>query len=160
MNAHLTDQQLYELLSPEPSAVANIASRTHLVACPMCRGEFATLRDSLENFRLAATNISEHQTPPRPVVGASVRTSFLTLPHVVWATGLASVLAISAATFSNLHKPNAPSPHAVTAPAHQPVSDEALLQDIDTDLSTPVPPSLQPLDMTVTGEPTSTSTSN
>jgi hypothetical protein len=161
MTPHLTEPQLYDLLSATPDPASPLA-QAHLAACPLCRDELATLRSSLTNFRLAATNLSLLHTPPRPTVGNTIHRSFFTLPHAIWAAGLASVLAVSAVTVSTLHRPTPATPHIATAPAAEPVSDEALLQDIDSDLSTSVPPSLQPLDTTpaAASETTTTSTSN
>lgn len=158
MNSHLTEAQLCDLLSTTPESASADA---HLAECSLCANEFSTLRQSLSSFRLAASNYSLLHTPPRPVVGTTVQRSFFAVPRLVWAGALAAVLAVTGVTVSNLHKPAAVTPNVTTATTGQPVSDEALLQDIDSDLSTSVPPSLQPLDTTSAGtEQTTISTSN
>ncbi len=161
MTPHLTDAELYDLLSAradEGSAVTH----GHLSDCTRCQDDLATLEESISNFRVAATNFSVLHTPPRPAIGATIHKNFFALPKAVWATGLAAVMTVSAVTFATLHKsPSVESQHVADAPAARPVSDEALLQDIDTDLATPVPPSLQPLDTTPTAsEQTAIATSN
>ena len=166
MTPHLTEAQLHDLLSAATDAAAtpaqSFAVQTHLTTCAQCQDDFALLEHSIANFRLAATNFALLHTPPRPVVGTTVQRSFFAWPRIVWATGLASVLAVTGVTFSTLHKPAKVPPTTVAAAASpQPVSDEALLQDIDSDLSTSVPPSLQPLDTTpAASEQTTTSNSN
>jgi anti-sigma factor RsiW len=161
MTPHLTEAQLHDLLSAKSNAAATPA-QLHLADCMQCQDDFASLEQSLANFRVAATNYALLNTPPRPAIGRSAHRSFFAVRRIVWATGLASVLAVTGVTLSTLHKQAPPStPPVPTAAAQQPVSDEALLQDIDSDLSTSVPPSLEPLDTTTTAsEQTTTSTSN
>jgi hypothetical protein len=160
MTPHLTEAQLHDLLSATPEA-ASTPAQAHLAACPLCRDEFFTLEHSLTNFRLAASHFALLHTPPRPAVGTTVHRSFFAVPKLVWAAGLASVLAVTGVTLSTSHnQPPRVTPPVTTVAAQQPVSDEALLQDIDTDLSTSVPPSLQPLDTTTASDQTTTSTSN
>jgi hypothetical protein len=49
---------------------------------------------------------------------------------------------------------------ASTSPVPNTLSDNALLEGIDNDLSTSVPPSLEPLDTPAAGDATSTSSQN
>jgi predicted anti-sigma-YlaC factor YlaD len=160
MTPHLTEVQLYDLLSATPGPVSTPA-RTHLAACTRCREEFTAIEQSLSQFRLAAIDFSVLHTPPRPAVASTVHRSFFALPKLLWASGLASAVAVAALTLSTVHKPVPLPPHVAVVTTTQPVSDEALLQDIDSDLSTSVPPSLQPLDTTpASSEQTATPTSN
>ncbi len=161
MTTHLTEAQICNLLSEaRTSEVA--AAEGHLASCALCQQEFATMQHSFAAFRLAATNLSVLHTPPRPIVGVSIHSRFSVGPRLVWSAALGSVLAVSALTISTLHKANpSETPHAALVPVTTQASDEALLQDIDSDLSTPVPPSLQPLDTTpAAGAQTVTTTSN
>ncbi len=160
MTPHLTESQLHDLLSATSDTAAS-AAHLHLAACSRCQDDLTNLEQSVANFRLAATNFALLHTPPRPAVGTTIHRSFFALPKIIWATGLASILAVTAGSLSVLHKPAVVAPPGTAATAAQPVSDEALLQDIDSDLSTSVPPSLQPLDTpTTASEPTPTLTSN
>jgi anti-sigma factor RsiW len=155
-NLHLTESQLYSLLDA-PGTLSMGASQ-HLRACPRCGAEFKTLRDSLDNFRLAATSLSLLHTPSRAGLAAVTRRHFFTFARTAWATGLAAAMALGTASLSLLHKPVAVTPVPTVASSSQQKppaeSDDALLQSVDQDLSTSVPPSLQPLDVTPAGEST------
>jgi hypothetical protein len=159
MNPHLNPDQIYTLLDrPE----GDRSAQEHLLSCAPCRAEVASLRDSLTNFRLAATNFSLLHTPTR-LLDPTPRPRFFTIPRAAWAGGLVAAMALCTASISVLHKPAVPvNPAAQTTgnPAPDAQSDDALLNGIDTDLSTSVPPSLQPLDVTAASENTTTSSPN
>ena len=154
MNAHLTETQLSALLDPEEKS----SDAAHLATCALCYAEFTVLRDSLTNFRVAATNLSALHTPTRLLAPATARPRFFTVPRAAWATGLVAAMALCTASINLLHKSVVHTPTAVqteTATAAEAQSDDALLEGINTDLSTSVAPSLQPLDVTATTETTS-----
>jgi predicted anti-sigma-YlaC factor YlaD len=161
MNNHLNDQQLFSLLDNPNAAV-----ETHLAACVPCRDAFNQLRGSLSNFRATATSFAAAQAPARLSTRllhfqAAPKTRWMNLPPAAWATGLIAAMAIGTASLSILHK----APIAGETISHIQVtpvqkassSDDALLEDIDRDLSTSVPPSLAPLETTTTGEKTTNS---
>jgi hypothetical protein len=160
MNNHLNDLQLFALLD-DPNAAAD----SHLAACAPCREAFSLLRDSLSNFRATATSFAAAEAPARLSTRllqfeSEPKTRWMQLPRTAWATGLIAAMAIGTASHSLLHK--APGgggtiSHIQTAPVQTASSDEALLEDIDRDLSTSVPPSLAPLETTTTGEKTTNS---
>jgi predicted anti-sigma-YlaC factor YlaD len=163
MMPHLSEAQLDALLHSAPGALVD----SHLVSCPACQQELASLQQAFATFRIAATNASRVYTPARPAIASSATRNGYFRPAMrpIWAVGLASVLAVTALVVPTLHKSgasgsNPPISTAGNAPAA--VSDEALLKDIDADLSTSVPPSLQPLDTTTqtASEQTISSTSN
>jgi hypothetical protein len=132
----------------------------HLRACPLCAAELRSLQDSLTTFREAATSFADQElallrarTPRRParlpVTLAGDR--FYRKPFL-WA--VAAVLLVGATLGSvipmGLHRQHAriASVAAVTAlhpssPASE--SDQALLEEVDDDLSTSVPSAMQPL---------------
>jgi predicted anti-sigma-YlaC factor YlaD len=155
MNNHLNEMQLFALLD------ANDSTHSHLQSCDACRDEFNQLRASLTNFRLTADTYAESYAPSRLLrFDKQSRTRLFTMPRAAWATGLVAAMALCTATVT-LHKPaahpvaveNAPAAAQTPAP-----TDDALLQDIDADLSTSVPPSLAPLETTNSaGEKTTTS---
>ena len=137
---HLTDQQIAELLDNTAGAI----TQQHLLHCPHCQAELASLRASLSNFRVAATNLAASETPAlSPCRIVAPTRSFR---RNAWAASLATVAAMLALSVALIH-PNAPGtkdiPPNVVTPA--PVSDDALLDGIQQDLSTSIPPSLQPL---------------
>ncbi len=171
MSTHLTNEQFHELLFAPESLDAGqtrlLADRDHLNRCEACREEFSSLSHSLGSFRRAATQFSAAKAPNR-LLAPSARAGLFTLPRLVWAGGVAAALALGAASFNAAHHPVAPTAAAVQTQANvlearssgpEAQSDDALLKGIDQDLSTAVPPSLQPLSVTASAEPAA-STSN
>lgn len=159
MNPHLTNEQLLELLDPTTKLQAS-----HLENCATCRDEFETLRTSLASFRLAATSYAEHHAPAEvPSYPIYIRKSRRSQQPLTWAACLVAAIALCTAgvnVASKVHQPSAAV--AQLQPAAEPqkttVSDEdaTLLEGVDRDLSTSVPPSLQPLDVTSASDTTST----
>jgi hypothetical protein len=145
LNPHLTEAQLYDLLD----ANADRATELHMAECANCSQEFAQLSEALANFRLAANGIALTHEPIRKPLATPQRMHFR---PAAWATGLATAALVVAGSLTALHRHTAiePAPIAVTAPTHDSISDEALLQDIDSDLSASVPAQLKPLDVTAT----------
>jgi len=142
---HLTEEQMYELLDN----AANTSSQPHLLACSECQSELTNLRTSIGLFRDAATGFAASEAPRRLPAASSVATRFFS--PKIWATSFATataLLAISLSVLHPVHTVTVTAPVAavatpqVTAP---PVSDEALLEGIQQDLSTSIPPSLEPL---------------
>ena len=153
---HLTDQQMYDLLEP----ATNPATQSHLQSCPKCQAEFATLRESLLNFRTAATNLAAVAAPTYPPVASRTIARFF--GPKVWAASFATATAALAVSIAMLHPVHntlgttaastASAPQA--APAAE--SDDALLDGIQRDLSTSIPPSLEPLAVPAASGETST----
>ena len=151
---HLTDQQLYDLLDRIPNA----AALPHLQHCTECQTEVANLRESLANFRGAATNLAAIAAPKLPPVAARSASFF---GPKVWAASFATataVLALSIAVFHPVHnnpvspKGSGDAPQALVTSE----SDDALLDGIQQDLSTSIPPSLEPLAVPAASSDTST----
>jgi anti-sigma factor RsiW len=150
---HLSDEQLYLLLEDPSSAGAS--AQTHMSSCIACQSEFAALRASLANFRAAATGYAAGQAPvhapalARRVAVSSSRSSWM--PRPVWAASFASAVAVLGVSLALMHPHPvtraAGTPTVVTSPAVPEESDEALLDGIQRDLSTSVPPSLEPLEV-------------
>jgi len=149
---HLTDAQMFGLLDAPDDTDAS--TRLHLVGCPSCQSEFSTLRSSLTNFRAAATNFASAEAPAlasNRVARSIARARPSRFRRHAWATSIAAatvLLAISVPFVHPGHKPPAAqkSPVTSTADVNSPVeSDDALLDGIQRDLSTSIPPSLEPL---------------
>ena len=142
---HLTDQQIAELLDNTAGAI----TQQHLLRCAHCQSEVAGLRASIANFRAAATAMAAAETPAlerRPAPAPAATPAFR---RTAWAASLATAAAMLALSVSLIH-PAHPVHDGVTpettAPANVAAeSDEALLDGIQQDLSTSIPPSLQPL---------------
>ena len=83
---------------------------------------------------------------------ASPRTSWI--PRPIWAASFASAVAVLGVSLSLMHPhtdaPVAATPAIASHTAPPELSDEALLDGIQNDLSTSVPPSLQPLEVSAT----------
>lgn len=153
---HLTDDQMYDLLEP----AANAPTPSHLQNCPECQAEFATLRESLLNFRRAATNLAAAAAPTRPPIAARVPSWFFGAK--VWAASFATATAVLAVSISVLHPVHMGAGASTSAAVSTPQSavtgesDEALLDGIQRDLSTSIPPSLEPLAVPAASSETST----
>lgn len=155
---HLTEEQLYDLLEPATNAI----SHPHLLTCSLCQAELANVQASLHLFRDAATGFAASAAPHRLPIASSVATRFFS--PKIWVTSFATATAVLAISISVLHPVHsgtvtAPAPvAAVAAPqvADPPVSDEALLEGIQQDLSTSIPPSLEPLAVQTASRETAT----
>ncbi len=142
---HLTDDQMAQLLDETAGAI----TQQHLLSCAQCRTEVAELRAALTGFRAAATGLAAAEAPtlhPRPAAASPAPIGFR---RYAWAASFATVaamLALSVSLLGPAHPGGKAVPAVVTAQTNAPaVSDEALLDGIQQDLSTSIPPSLEPL---------------
>lgn len=130
MNGHLTERQISEWTWGErPSAI-----REHLACCPACQKQVQLLDDSLTAFRGAVRSISEQ----RRLVTPAPSTAFM---HWKFAWALAALLICVALGSFWPHPTLAPAP-VTTAST---LTDAALLERIDSEVSQTAPSSLQPL---------------
>jgi hypothetical protein len=147
---HLSDEQFYCLL--EDSSVATEPTRLHLRSCSACQAELSTMQAAFANLRVAATAYAAAQTPyraPRAIVAPQKQ---VWMRRPLWAASFAGAVAVLGILLSlTLSRQPAPpvQPPAVAQAAPQ-VSDEALLEGTQRDLSTSVPPSLEPLEVSAT----------
>jgi hypothetical protein len=134
MNSHLSSEQFDGVLSGRPAQDAKL----HLNGCAQCAGELARLREAFGDFRETASLVADKHrllaviSTPRRV------------PRMTWGLAAAVLFVSFAAPFAVHRRPATP----VVGPAAQaPVamSDEALLDNVQNDLSSSVPESLQPL---------------
>ena len=146
MTPHLTHEQICDfILDPPPQSALSTA---HLAACPACKAELATLSASLHRFQESSRSFAERELARRPVViELPRRRSIMAVPAYLAAAAL-----FLGAVFIplRLHRPVAavppPSPEAAVAVSVQTTeSDEALLEEINQDLSASVPSPMQPL---------------
>jgi hypothetical protein len=152
---HLTDEQMYDLLEP----ASNAPAQPHLQSCAECQAELTNLRESLANFRGAATNLAA-MSAPRHFPIASRITSWFFGPKV-WAASFATATAILAVSISVLNPVHGgsgtnTSANSAAQTALATESDDALLDGIQQDLSTSIPPSLEPLAVPAAASETST----
>ena len=170
--SHLTHQQLCDLViaSPlDPEEAASDAVHSHLHSCYTCMAELTTLTSTLDQFHTVVHTIAEREFTSRPrsntTLLANHRPAFRWMQPLSFA--LAAALLVAVALPFTLSRHVAPAPQttatssvpAVKTPAPNTLSDEALLEGVDQDLSASIPDSMQPLaDPTATAA-TTTSTS-
>lgn len=135
MNSHLSSEQVDGVLNGQPSPDA----AAHLSGCVQCAGELASLRSAFGNLRQATSAAADHHR--RSASAAKSRK----MPRIAWALATAAVV-VSIAAPVVLHRradvPVAVDGGRVVTP--EPISDEALLNSVQNDLSS-VPESLLPL---------------
>ena len=144
MKTHLSSEQFDGALSSQPSPDAKL----HLSGCAQCSAELASLRGAFGNFREATSTVAEQHrlsavaAPPRRV------------PRMAWGLATAALFVSVAAPFA-VHRRVAVPAVGPVAQAPATMSDEALLDNVQNDLSSSVPESLLPLAATSNGAPDS-----
>jgi hypothetical protein len=142
---HLTSEEMESTLSGRPSE----ETKRHLGDCAQCAGELAAVREVFGNLRRATAASAEYHRRFVSTVGAR------RVPRIAWALATA-MLFVAAVTPVAVHYRKAPvavQGGAATG-SDATISDEALLDGVQNDLSTSVPASMLPL------AGTSTSTTN
>lgn len=155
LNQHLTEEQFGELLGPSAETANRACAEAHIAACEQCSAELASLRDSLSLFRQAAGAYAENEFRRLPQWSASrmpVRRPMLQPAY--WAAAAALLLA-AVLPLQMFHRHATPPPPAVavTTPDHPTVSDEALFESVNSEISESVPTPMQAL-----ADPTSDAT--
>jgi hypothetical protein len=140
----------------------------HLRACPLCAAELQSLQVSLENFQAATTSFANQELSllrslypnripnrinTRSIGSAAPRPAIhLYQKPFVWAMAAGLVVAASVGSLvphGLHHQPALHSASAVVAAIHPSTptaeSDQALLDEVDNDLSSNVPSAMQPL---------------
>jgi hypothetical protein len=150
---HLTHEQLSDLIlacGPHPLSSDFAALDEHLRACPACSEELTRLSRSLTLFRETSTSFARHEFAA--IHASRAHETVLPAPHslarpLYW---VAAVLALAALVPLGLHHSRAGQSSPVvsaTAPAATTqASDDALLEEINQDLSVGVPSPMRPLD--------------
>jgi hypothetical protein len=160
---HLTSDQMSDLLasafSPKDGnpQIEPSAAEAHLRACAACTAEFTSLREALSLFQEATTAYSDREfarlrkqdRPAFPVLPAHrtySHTLFWAAASVVLMAGLLPLEMRWQRTLSTPPAATAAaSAHTAGATARTPESDEALLEDVDRELSASVPAPMQAL---------------
>jgi hypothetical protein len=151
---HLTDDQMSELLDAaaakgiEPADIE--AAEAHLRTCAACSAEFANLREALSLFKEASVAHASHEFarlrsldrpayPVMPIHRPYSQTLFWVTASAVLVAG---ILPVEMRWQRTLATPPAATFSAAT---HTAESDEALLEDINRELSASVPDPMQAL---------------
>ncbi|MDE3105168.1 MAG: hypothetical protein KGK08_08315 [Acidobacteriota bacterium] len=164
MNGHLNHHQLSDLLLESSQHPGNEPLREHLSHCPQCASELEAMRRTVTLFRDSATAYAERRLATGSIrvdtastVLSPRRTARLWLQPVAWAAVAATVIAIAIPASLHRHAPVAAPGVTATrqAPPEASISDEALLEGVNQDLSAEIPTALQPL-----ADPTASASQN
>jgi hypothetical protein len=139
MNTHLSSEQFDGVLSGQASQDAKL----HLSGCAQCSEELASLRGAFGNFREAASAVAEQHRL------LAVTSTPRRVPRMAWGLAAAALFMSIAAPFTVHRRVAVPIEGPVTQNAVT-MSDEALLDNVQNDLSSSVPESLLPLAATST----------
>jgi hypothetical protein len=134
MNSHLSSEQLDGVLNGGASQDAS----QHLGGCVQCAGELAALRAAFGDLRDVTTAVAEHHR--RLAVATPVRR----IPRMVWGLA-AAALFVGIATPVAVHRRTTSVVGEKVPQVVATMSDEALLNSVQNDLSASVPESLLPL---------------
>jgi len=149
MTPHLTHEQLCDILlatSPHPLSSESIAIQNHLRACPSCTAELTDLMASITLFRDSAISYAEHEFDHTPAQNLSILPSPMHRSRpALWAAAAAIVVAAILPITLHRERSSPPSTPTTASAPHTTESDEALLEDINEELSAPVPSPMQPL---------------
>lgn len=152
INDHLTEEQFGELIAASSSTSEPGIARAeaHLRGCEQCATELSSLRECLCLFREASTAYANDQLRSVPKVVLPARRRLLFFPRLQPAYMAAAAAAIILAALVPLqllhrHAPH-PLPAAAATVATAPMeSDDALLEDVNSEVSASVPSSMQAL---------------
>jgi hypothetical protein len=150
---HLTEEQFGELLCAPPRTGVQTPSpeEAHIQSCEQCAAELAGLRESLLLFRDASTAFADDQLRHLPPMHLPARTE---LAPALWPAYLATAAALLLAAFLPMQilwqRASRPAPQARISTTsriqvYAKESNEALLNDIDREVSASVPDSMQAL---------------
>jgi hypothetical protein len=133
---HLTSEQMESALSGQPAE----ETARHLGDCARCVGELAALREVFGNLREATAVSAEHHRRFVSTVRAR------RVPRMAWALATAMLFVAVGAPLAVHHRGvTSVVPGNVTTGPGATISDEALLDGVQNDLSTSVPASMLPL---------------
>lgn len=155
---HLTHRQLCDLLlaTPHDRSPQIEQLRQHLHGCARCAAEFDSLQRPLARFASATTAWAGHTMATRswqapPMLSAHISAPRFFSRPALWASVAALLLAAIPLSLhhrqSTAQTPVASTPHTQPQgrPAIDQIGDEALLEEIDQTLSSPIPTPMQPL---------------
>jgi hypothetical protein len=158
---HLTSDQMSDLLTcpssdREPASSIGETARAHLLVCTTCAAEFASLREAISLFQEASITHADREFdrlqtlarpafPMLPAHRAYPQTLFWVAASVVL---MAGILPLEIRWQRTLSTPSAAidtSAASAGTLAKVAESDEALLEDVDRELSASVPAPMQAL---------------
>ena len=149
MSQHLSSEQFDAALAGEPTTAAT----RHLRECAQCEQEVAATRGVLSDLRSQATYVAERHGR------LSSRRGRPRVPVIAWALAAAGLFMSAGAPLA-VHYYGAAGAGVAVAPGPAAMSDEALLNSVQDDLSSSVPEPLLPLAGASSSPSSSTGSSN
>jgi anti-sigma factor RsiW len=149
ISAHLTEDQFGGLLAGDAQQPILASAQAHLLTCEKCAAELASLRESLSLFQQATgayageelRRLPQASLPDRPAVSPGL---VFALEPAYWLA--AAVLLAGLLPLQTGHRHAvAPAPTGASSNFAESESDDALLNDIDSEASASVPASMQAL---------------
>jgi anti-sigma factor RsiW len=143
---HLSEDQFGDLLAS--SAGPRLAfAEAHLLDCDQCAAELASLRESLSLFRQASNAYADNQLrrlppvalPARGVLSPALQPTYWAVAAAIFLTAILPLQTLRQHTFHAAPAVSAGMPQSAS------LSDEALLQDVDSYTSASVPAPMQAL---------------
>jgi hypothetical protein len=146
---HLTEEQFGELIAGDAQQIGPSA-QTHLLTCEKCAAELASLRESLSLFQQATGAYAANELQRLPQVSIPIRPANTPVlaPAFEPAYWLAAAALLAGLLpMQGLHRHALQPARAVASSSYgtSNVSDEALLNDVDSEVSASVPASMQAL---------------
>ena len=145
---HLTEDQFGELLAASSRTPGTSPAAAHLLACEQCASELASLRESLSFFRQASTTHADHELRQLPQMSIPARRPLLTpATQATWAFAAAATFLIALLPMQSFRQHTLQPQPAVASSAASATaeSDDALLDDINQEISASVPAPMQSL---------------
>jgi hypothetical protein len=151
---HLTDHQLSEVLiaSPQESSLQLEILREHLRDCTLCHDRLISLRNPLTLFRSTTTAWADQVSARRTWTPSLLLARPASSRHLTgWMLTAAALLLAAVIPLALRDHPSTPAPtgKAVSSQLHAkpstPIGDEALLEEVNQTLSSPIPTPMQPL---------------
>jgi hypothetical protein len=150
---HLTGEQFGELMggTTETASPEVAMAKAHLLVCEQCSAEFASLREAISLFREASNAYADEELRSRPrwILPARRSHSHSLIPAYWVAAAAMFLTALLPLQVMRRHSVIPPaasvSSVAVSNAASDTQSDEALLEDVNSEISASVPTSMQAL---------------
>ena len=149
MTGHLTNRQIEDLIidGPDPE------TRNHLITCESCRSEWGCLDELLEQYKSSATLAANSMIVAQPqfTVAAS-RTRWRIFP-LIWVCASVMLVGVSVPLYEHRRAEQQQRAAAIAR-------DNLLLEQVDLEVSEPVPQPLESLRNLVVTQRKATSSQN
>lgn len=150
---HLTEEQFYDLVIACPSENSPELKhlRAHLLRCPECAAELASLRQPLADFGSSVTAWASHHSanrtwthPPHSSPFGPLSAWLLAAAALILLIGLPFVTHRDSHEIAAQNSPHS-NRHTSAASSSTTIGDEALLEEVNQTVSSSIPAPMQPL---------------